>query len=129
MTPGVPCSKTTGFFPTPAKTLLFSQPSRLKILIIEYVISTLKIWISIFRPLQINDLKKFSSYYLKQENSKSGLLTGMRAQTPADAASKITTLTTASLKCTEKQAKTKLSSIYDFAIHIENLKIRIELLQ
>lgn len=88
----------------------------------EYLISTIEDLDFDYSASQISDLKKFFLYYIKQDNSKMGLLTGIRAQNAADAASKITTLTTSSLKCTEKQAKTKLSKIYDFAIHIEKFE-------
>ncbi len=111
-----------GLFPDTSENVALFSAQQIEDFDYEYLISTVEDLDFDFSASQINDLKKFSSYYLKQENSKSGLLTGMHAQTPADAASKIITSTTASLKCTEKQAKTKLSSIYDYAIHIEKFE-------
>ncbi|MBO5435167.1 Flp pilus assembly complex ATPase component TadA [bacterium] len=70
----------------------------------------------------ISDNRKFSSYYSQLSNTNSGLITGVKAQNIQDAVAKFLNSAMISLKCTEKQAKLKLSAIYDYIIHIENVK-------
>ncbi len=67
----------------------------------------------------IKDYKKFAGYYMTNDNTKSGLLTGIRALNTSDAVSKLTSVAANALKSSEKLAKLKLSSTYDYLIHLD----------
>ncbi len=70
----------------------------------------------------ISDNRKFSSFYSKVSNTDRGLITGVRARTIQDVSAKFINSSMIFSKCTEKQAKLKFSSVYDFAVHIEPVK-------
>ena len=85
----------------------------------EYLISTLEDLDFDFTASFISDYKKFSAYYLRQNDLQTGLVTTLQAHSTSDTAGKLTALIAAALKCTEKHAKQRLSSVYDFIIHID----------
>lgn len=64
------------------------------------------------------DSQKFSFYYLNSDELVSGLITIVPAKGINEVISKLTEISLKSSKCTEKQAKMKLSSIYDNIIHV-----------
>lgn len=70
----------------------------------------------------ISDNQKFASFYSKVSNTDRGLITGVRARTIQDVSAKFINSSMIFSKCTEKQAKLKFSSVYDFAVHVEHVK-------
>ena len=70
----------------------------------------------------ISDNKKFASFYSQVSNTDKGLITAVRAQNIQDVSAKFINSSMISSKCTEKQAKLKFSSVYDYAVHIEQVK-------
>jgi len=70
----------------------------------------------------IADNSKFLSYYSQLSNTEKGLITGVRANNPQDVSGKFINAAMISSKCTERQAKLKFASIYDYVIHVENVK-------
>lgn len=70
----------------------------------------------------ISDNSKFLSYYSQLSTTEKGLITGVRSSNPLDVSGKFVNAAMISSKCTEKQAKLRFSSIYDYVIHVENVK-------
>ena len=70
----------------------------------------------------IADNSKFLSYYSQLSNTEKGLITGVRANNPQDVSGTFINAAMISSKCTERQAKLKFASIYDYVIHVENVK-------
>lgn len=64
------------------------------------------------------DSQKFSFYYLNSDELANGLITIVPSKGINEVISKLTEISLKSSKCTEKQAKMKLSSIYDNIIHV-----------
>lgn len=87
----------------------------------EYLLSSIFMLMPDYTISRLSDYKKFSSYYLQTDNTKNGLITEVKAQNIPDAVSKLTGIASLALKCTDKQAKLKLSSAYDYIIHIDKL--------
>lgn len=87
----------------------------------EYLLSSIFMLMPDYIVSRLSDYKKLSSYYLQVDNTKNGLITEVKAQNIPDAVSKLTGIASLALKCTDKQAKLKLSSTYDYIIHIDKL--------
>ena len=68
----------------------------------------------------IHDYNKFQKYYLRVTPMQSGLLTLVRSKNISDTVSKLTSAAVTALKCTEKQAKSRLASIYNYIIHLDS---------
>ncbi len=64
------------------------------------------------------DLQKLAFYYLNTDELAEGLVTIVPAKGINEVISKLTEISLKASKCTEKQAKLKLSSIYDNIVHI-----------
>ena len=64
------------------------------------------------------DLQKLAFYYLNTDELAEGLVTIVSAKGINEVISKLTEISLKASKCTEKQAKLKLSSIYDNIVHI-----------
>ena len=69
----------------------------------------------------LSDYEKFSSNYINTDEFAQGLITIIPAKSVSDVSSKLTDAAQRSLKCTEKQAKLKMSSLYDAIIQLEKL--------
>lgn len=87
----------------------------------EYLLSSIFMLMPDYIISRLSDYKKLSSYYIQTDNTKNGLITEVKAQNIPDAVSKLTGIASLALKCTDKQAKLKLSSTYDYIIHIDKL--------
>lgn len=68
------------------------------------------------------DYEKFSSNYMSTDEFAHGLITVVPAKSISDVTSKFTDIAQRYLKCTEKQAKLKLSSLYDAVIQLDKLE-------
>lgn len=64
------------------------------------------------------DVQKLAFYYLNTDELAKGLVTIVSTKGVSEVISKLTEISLKSSKCTEKQAKLKLSSIYDNIVHI-----------
>ena len=68
---------------------------------------------------EIKDYKKFEMYYLNIDNVTNGLITQIIAQSCTDVSNKLVNFGVSALKSTEKQAKLKFSSTYDYIIFLD----------
>jgi len=88
----------------------------------EFLIDSVSALCADYVVADISDNKKFNSYYSSISNTDKGLITGIRAKTIQDVGARFINSGMISSKCTEKQAKLKFSSVYDYAVHIEKVK-------
>lgn len=84
----------------------------------EYILSSVRELYPDYTVTRLNDYKKMLSFYLGVSDITGGLVTEVRARSAADASNKLVNLGMTALKSTEKQAKTKLSSSYDYIVHL-----------
>lgn len=70
---------------------------------------------------QIKDYKKFLSLYLNINDLTRGILTQISASSITDVTNRLVNMGMIALKSTEKQAKLKLASTFDYVIYLENL--------
>lgn len=68
---------------------------------------------------QLEDYDKLLRYYQTLDTNHKGLITQMKAVSASDLSNKLVNLGLSALKSTEKQAKLKASSIYDYIIFLE----------
>ncbi len=86
----------------------------------EYLLSVISDLHSDYDVCQVSDYKKFMSYYLNIDDTNHGLITKVKAESISDVTNKLINLGMVALKSTEKQAKLKISSVYDYVIYLDN---------
>lgn len=96
--------------------------SSLKELEWKYILESVKELKYDYTVTALSDYEKFSSNYINAEESSQGLITLVPAKNITEVSLKLNDVVQRSLKCTEKQAKLKLSSLYDVIIQLDKLE-------
>lgn len=96
--------------------------SSLKELEWKYILESVKELKYDYTVTALSDYEKFSSSYINAEESSQGLITLVPAKNITEVSLKLNDVVQRSLKCTEKQAKLKLSSLYDVIIQLDKLE-------
>ena len=96
--------------------------SSLKELEWKYILESVKELKYDYTVTVLSDYEKFSSSYINAEESSQGLITLVPAKNITEVSLKLNDVVQRSLKCTEKQAKLKLSSLYDVIIQLDKLE-------
>lgn len=86
----------------------------------DYLLSVISDLHSDYEVSQIADYKKFLSYYLNIDDTNHGLITKVKAESISDVTNKLINSGMVAMKSTEKQAKLKISSIYDYVIYLDS---------
>lgn len=96
--------------------------SSLKELEWKYILESVKELKYDYTVTALSDYEKFSSSYINAEEFSQGLITLVPAKNITEVSLKLNDVVQKSLKCTEKQAKLKLSSLYDVIIQLDKLE-------
>ena len=112
----------SGLYRPPMDNISSFSVSSLDELDYEFLLDSVSSLHADYVSVDISDNQKFASFYSQVSNTDKGLITAVRAQNIQDVSAKFINSSMVYSKCTEKQAKLKLSSVYDFAIHIEQIK-------
>lgn len=96
--------------------------SSLKELEWKYILESVKELKYDYTVTALSDYEKFSSSYINAEEFSQGLITLVPAKNITEVSLKLNDVVQRSLKCTEKQAKLKLSSLYDVIIQLDKLE-------
>lgn len=96
--------------------------SSLKELEWKYILESVKELKYDYTVTALSDYEKFSSNYINAEEFSQGLITLVPAKNITEVSLKLNDVVQRSLKCTEKQAKLKLSSLYDVIIQLDKLE-------
>lgn len=96
--------------------------SSLKELEWKYILESVKELKYDYTVTALSDYEKFSSSYINAEEFSQGLITLVPAKNITEVSLKLNDVVQRSLKCTEKQAKLKLSSLYDVIIQLDKFE-------
>ncbi len=88
----------------------------------EYLLSSVDDLAFDYQFSRLGDYQKFLSYYMRTDLTKQGIITGIDAHSINDAVAKFVNAGAMMLKVTDKQAKAKLASTYDYVVHVEKYK-------
>ena len=88
----------------------------------EFLLDSVNSLSSDYVIADISDNRKFISYYSQLSTTDKGIITAVKAENVDEASAKFINASMISSKCTEKQAKTRFAGIYDYVIHVENVK-------
>ena len=86
---------------------------------LDYVLSSIFDLKFDYQVSTLADNRKFVPYYLKLDPYNKGLITEVRGLNVNDVALKFISASSSVLKSTDKQAKLRFSSIYDYLIYLE----------